>query len=108
VLLLAGCAHTPDALQAREAERARRARCATVELYQFGITPPRRYRILGPVSVESDGIPAHSDRALQDRACEIGGDGVVDIREEAPPVGDPSLAQRPTVSGTAVAFVVEP
>jgi len=84
-----------------------RARCGAVELYPFGITPPKRYRIVGPVAVESDGIPTHSDRALQERACEIGADGVIDIREEQPPPGDPSLAQHATVSGTAVAFIVD-
>ncbi|HZS37018.1 MAG TPA: hypothetical protein VFF06_09330 [Polyangia bacterium] len=107
MVLAGGCARTPEALRAREAERARRARCYTVELYQFGLTPPRRYRVLGPVAVDADPIAARRDRALQEQACALGADAVVDIREDAAPLGGATEVQLQTVSGTAVAFVVD-
>ena len=107
VLLAGGCARTPEALRAREAERARRARCYTVELYQFGLTPPRRYRILGPIAGDADPIVARRDRALQEQACALGADAVVDIREDTTQTGGATEVQPQAVSGTAVAFIAD-
>jgi hypothetical protein len=104
---LSGCAHQDP--QARAAEQRRLQRCASIEVYPLGVTPPRPYRILGPVSVSSDGIPAHRDRTLQDRACALGADAVMDVSERAlldsAEVGGNSQAgANVEAGGTAVAY----
>jgi hypothetical protein len=89
--LAAGCAHsTPEQ---REAEAQRERKCASIEIYPPGVTPPRHYKVLGPVGVETDNIAAHRDSALRDRACQLGADAVIDVQE-----------QGLDVSGTAVSF----
>jgi hypothetical protein len=81
LLEVSGCAHQDP--EARAAEQRRQQRCASIEVYPLGVAPPRPYRILGPVSVSSDGIPAHRDRTLQDRACALGADAIMDVSEHA-------------------------
>src|SRR2546426_867718 len=95
LLELSGCAHQDP--QARADEQRRLQRCASIEVYPLGVTPPRPYRILGPVSGSSDGIPAHRDRTLQERACALGADAVMDVSERA-------LLDNVEAGGTAVAY----
>jgi len=114
VATLAGCASSPEA---RRAEEARRIRCASIDIFPFGLAPPRPYRVLGPLSVDA-GARA-GDQALRDRACSIGADAVVDYRREAPsaassfvpPTTGTSLepnADHLLLSGTAVAYTDGP
>jgi hypothetical protein len=111
MLFTCACATSPEQ---RQAERALLQRCATIELYPEGVQPQRAYRVIGPVSVSSDGNPSHRDRTLQDQACAINADAVIDVRDEhaapseTPHGWDPLQDASVTSSGTAVAFVVEP
>jgi hypothetical protein len=107
VCWLAGCATATPA--AREAERAQLQRCAAIEIYPFGVSPPRPYRVLGPLEVSTDGNPAHRDHRLQERACQLGADAVIDVRDESPAGVQPMHSsgggeERMSASGTAVAF----
>ena len=72
-------------------------RCNTIELYQTGLSPSRPYRVLGPVSGDDE-------RALREQACQIGGQAIIDLRREAPPIATTTGEPRGTVSGTAVMF----
>jgi hypothetical protein len=110
LLLVGGCAHqTPEQ---REAERLKRERCARVEMYPEGVTPPQQYRVIGPVSAYNEGNPAMRERKLQQQACDIGADAVVEVRSEVAQrnvlVG-PSYIYESVVSlsGTAVAYVTD-
>ena len=80
----AGCSHSPEAMRARQIESARVARCYSITVYEFGLQPPRRYRVLGPIGIDREDNPALRIRELQQRACELGADAVVDVRETEP------------------------
>jgi hypothetical protein len=106
---LVGCAHTPEAVvaqnQQRNAELSRAKRCAAIEIYPNGMSPARAYRVLGPVgvSVESSGVvdgATYRDRKLQDSACALGADAIVDIQ-------DFSLSRQVFVSGEIPARTVD-
>ncbi|HEY7954183.1 MAG TPA: hypothetical protein VII38_02785 [Polyangia bacterium] len=103
---LAGCAHQSP--EARAAEQARRQKCGAIEIYPNGVTPPRPFRVLGPVSADYDGIPSHRDQTLRDRACELGADAVMDVRESNPlasqSIGGNEAAAQSEADGTAIAF----
>src|SRR3954454_13948102 len=95
-LLLVGCAHTTPE------EQARLARCARVEVYPMGVTPPRPYRVLGPVN-STDDNPAGRSRALRDQACAMGGDAVMDVTEQQTVVNTPNAREQgATAGGTAI------
>ena len=80
LFLVGGCAHqTPEQ---RAAEQQRRERCARVEIYPMGVNPPRQYRVLGPVAAYDDPNPSLRERKLQQQACDIGADAVVDVKPE--------------------------
>jgi hypothetical protein len=102
----AACASTTPAQ--REAERARLERCAQVELYPMGVSPPRPYRVLGPVSV-TDGTTGRR-RDLQNQACALGADAVIDVVEQTAlaegSVAPNAYGRQPTLTtgGTAIAF----
>ena len=107
-LLASSCAHQDPA--ARAAEQARLQRCASIEIFPLGVRPPRPYRILGPLAVTFDGISSHRDRTLQNRACDLGADAVMDVSERTPLTVDRHFATPEMVelavelSGTAVAY----
>jgi hypothetical protein len=107
VAAASGCASSPEA---RRAEEAQRIRCASIEIFPSGISPGRPYRVLGPISV--DASTRAGDQGLRDRACGLGADAVVDYRREVPSItaaapgstyGDPA-GDRVVLSGTAIAF----
>jgi hypothetical protein len=111
-LALIGCAHvTPEEAKA---ERDRAMRCARVEVYPMGITPPRPYRVLGLVSSTRESSTSRT-HDLQEKACAIGADAVVDMTEQQV-VQDPTAAgttgsttgSGATAGGTAVAFTDSP
>ena len=98
LLLVGGCAHqTPEQ---RAAERERRDRCARVELYPMGVTPPRPYRVLGPVSAWNEANQARREQVLQEDACALGADAVIDVKVET--------TQENASAGTAVAYIADP
>jgi hypothetical protein len=106
-LLVGGCAHTTP--EQAQAERAQAERCARVEIYPMGVTPPRPYRVIGPVSSEQNNA-ASRNRDLQDKACAIGADAIVDVTEQHP-VPENGLGTAPatrdgatTAGGLAIAF----
>lgn len=112
VLLAGGCARTPEAIRAREAERARQQRCYSIDVFEFGMTPARRYRVLGPIGLDGQFNSALRNRELQQRACQLGADAIVDVREQTlndQPVGSNTLFSKPSISVTAVAvaYVVD-
>ena len=107
-LLFMGCAHsTPEE---RAAEQLRLQRCFTIDLIPEGVIPPRPYRVLGIVRVDSDGNPAHRDRTLQERACQLSADAVMDVRDERLPIDNEfrlparNQEQLVTSTGTAIAY----
>jgi len=104
-LVLIGCATTEAQRAAREQERARMERCARVELYPSGVTPQRPFRVLGPVAANDDN-PASRSRSLQEQACRIGADAVIDVVDETPTVQPlaGSSFQGGSSGGTAVAY----
>lgn len=83
LLLLSACARTPAQQAAREAERQKLARCGAIEVYPMGVTPPRPYRVVGPVQVTSERNPSSRDRALRSQACGVGADAIIDVRESS-------------------------
>jgi hypothetical protein len=111
-LCIAGCARTPAEQAARDAERQKRAHCGALEVYPMGVTPPRPYRVLGPVQVSANRNPSSRDRALRDSACGLGADAVMDVSEQVGlgtaqgatgglmAAADESI----TATGTAIAF----
>jgi len=107
IVLVGGCAHqTPEQ---REAERQKRERCARVEIYPMGVTPPRAYRVLGPVSTWNEVNPALRERKLQQQACDLGADAVIDVKTELridETAGGASGNE--DTAGTAVAYVADP
>jgi hypothetical protein len=97
LFLVGGCAHqTPEQ---RAAEQQRREKCARVEIYPMGVTPPRPYRALGPVASYDGADPALRERKLQQQACDIGADAVIDVK--------PEMGDRDGTTGMAVAYVEE-
>ena len=65
--------------------------------------------MLGPVSADYDGIPSHRDQTLRDRACELGADAVMDVRESNPlattqSVGASAATAQSEADGTAIVF----
>ncbi len=107
ILCAAACATSPEQ---RSAEREHAQRCARIEMYPLGVTPSRPFRVLGPLSVSSDGNPSRRDRSLQDRACQLDADAVIDVHDESAAQGvqlSTQSAQTDSVtsSGTAVAYV---
>lgn len=104
---LGGCAHQTPA--ERAAEAAERQRCGSLEIYPSGVTPPRPYRVLGPVSADYDGIPSHRDQMLRERACGLGADAVMDVRESNPlaetqSIGGAQASAQSEADGTAIRF----
>ena len=109
---LAGCAHTPEAVVAQNAQRnaelSQAKRCAAIEIYPNGMSPARAYRVLGPVGATGDDNQAHRTRALQDSACALGADAIVDIQDFAlarqVAIGAELPARFVDVTGMAVAW----
>jgi hypothetical protein len=103
---LVGCAHVS---KQREAEIAVAKRCAAIEIFPAGMAPARSYRVLGPIGVNVDPIATHRDRSLQDSACQLGADAVIEIHDfrlEAQ-LGGPGFVQLEEwvdVSGVAIAW----
>jgi hypothetical protein len=95
LFLVGGCAHqTPEQ---RAAEQQRREKCARVEIYPAGITPPRPFRVLGPVAAYDDANPTLRERKLQQQACDIGADAVIDVK--------PEMGGQEGTAGMAVAYI---
>ena len=109
---LVGCAHTPEAVVAqndqRNAELSQARRCAQIEIYPNGMSPARAYRVLGPVGVSADDNQAHRTSALQDSACRLGADAVVDVHDFSTPrqvlIGGELPERTVDVTGLAVAW----
>jgi hypothetical protein len=117
VVWIAGCSHSPEAIRARQQERARIARCYSIEVYEFGMQPPRRYRVLGVIGVDGQDNPALRTRELQQRACQLGADAIMDVRESVnghefgetqvvmPGGGSGPLAPLRSVTAVAIAYL---
>jgi hypothetical protein len=60
----------------------RSVRCSPIGLLSEGTALSRSYRVLARVSSPSQGAPADRHHALALRACELGADAVVEVRDE--------------------------
>jgi hypothetical protein len=74
---LVGCAHT----QQRDAEIAAAKKCAAIQIFPAGMSPNLPYRVIGPVSVAHDDIQAHREQALQESACQLEADAVIEVND---------------------------
>lgn len=84
-LALCGCASDRGSRQALLADSDR---CRTIGLLVAGVDPGRPYRIIGALRATGDGAPSDRLRALQDQACKLGAEAVIEVREELRPNGN--------------------